>query len=112
MDDGARLENRERFIVETIFKIGLTISISLMSLGLILGGINGGTSGNVNLSHLGDMPLSAALMAVGIVILAAIPALNVLALMIFWASRQRVRLTLIALAVVATLSTAVLLGRA
>jgi hypothetical protein len=112
MDDHALLDAGERRIVEIVFRWGLSLASLCMAVGMVLALVSGETTfGAVDLTHLGDMSGPGALMGVGIGILAAIPATNILVLMFFWARRRQVGLTVIALAVILTLAVAVILGQ-
>lgn len=112
MDDRTLLDAGERRIVEFVFRWGLSLASLCMAAGMVLALASGETTfAAVDLTHLGDMSRPGALMGVGIGILAAIPATNILVLMFYWARRRQVGLTVIALTVSLTLAVAVALGQ-
>lgn len=112
MDERTLLDDTERRIVEIVFRWGLALAVLTMTAGLVLDLVSGETTmPAVDLAHLGNMSGPEALMGVGIGILAATPATNIVALMVFWARRRRIGLAGIALAVVLTLLAAVVLGQ-
>jgi hypothetical protein len=112
MADSVRLDDRERRIVEIVFKVGLVLSTGLMTAGLLLGFASGhAASSAVDLTHLGDMSTPGALMAVGIGILGATPAANILALIFLWVRHRQLRLIAVALSIVLILVAAVVLGQ-
>jgi len=110
MADRGDLADRERRIVAAVFRSGLAVSTALMAAGLVARAWESTTPGPVDLSRLEAMSPAGMLMAFGIVLLAATPAVNVVALMYIWARARQLRLALIALMVVVTLAAAVALG--
>ncbi len=111
MDDRTALDAGERRLVELIFRIGLSISILLMTAGLIIGWVSGASATKaVDMGHLSDASRDGALMAIGIGILATTPAANVIALMWVWARHHEIRLAMTAATVLLTLLVAVVLG--
>ncbi len=112
MDDHSLLDVGERRIVEFVFRWGLSLASLCMAVGMVLALASGETTfAAVDLTHLGDMSRPGALMGVGIAILAATPATNIVALTVFWSRRRQFGLAGIALTVLLTLLAAVVLGR-
>lgn len=106
------LEARERRIVEIVFRSGLLLSLLAMTAGLAIWFASGSPAlAAVDLTHLEDMSNPSRLMGIGIGILAATPAANIVALMLLWIRRHQPRLTSIALTVMLTLVAATVLGQ-
>ena len=98
--------------VQLLLRSGLVMSFALMAAGLltkVLGGND--TAGTVRLFHLaavrdkGDL-----LMGLGIAVLAATPAVRVLALLLLWAKERDRKYVIVALSVLAVLSVAIAVG--
>jgi uncharacterized membrane protein len=101
-----------RHIVQWLLRIGLAISFTLMAAGFVAKLATGDHhSLSVRLFDLGArMPAGDRLMALGIVVLAATPALRVLSLVLLWAWERDTRFVVVALVVMLTLVAAVAIG--
>ncbi len=104
---------RERVSVQWLLRAGLAVSFSLMLLGLALSLLRHESTGRP--FALRDLlasatPLADRLVGAGILVLAATPALRVLALLLLWAEEKDWRFVAVALAVIATLGAALALG--
>ncbi len=101
-----------RTIVHHLLRTGLVVSIVLMIVGLVVKLASGDhDAGVVLLLDLHHAPsLGDALMGAGIAALGATPALRVLVLAGVWTHERDWRFVAVAVAVVATLTAAVLLG--
>ncbi len=95
-----------------VLRVGVTLSTVLMSAGLVVRLV--GERATPALRHLlspsGGVP-GRSMMAAGIFALALTPAARIGALLVVWVRERDWRFVAVALAVVATLTTAVLLGR-
>lgn len=101
-----------RHAVQWLLRIGLVASCVLMATGLLLKLTSGDDrSVAVRLFGLsGPMATGDRLMAVGILVLAATPALRVLSLVILWTWERDWRFVMVALVVTVTLAVALLIG--
>ncbi len=104
---------RERRSVQLLLRGGLALSGSLMTAGFLLQFAHGalrsqGFAPRDVLSA--TFPLGERLMGAGILVLAATPAVRVLALLLLWTHERDLRFVAVALAVIATLATAIALG--
>lgn len=99
-------------IVEWLLRGGLIVSVILMAVGLGLEIASGSErSPAVELFAIGDAPSDGnRLMAIGLLVLAATPALRVLALLWMWIRERDWRFVAIAAAVVVTLAVSVVVG--
>jgi uncharacterized membrane protein len=112
MDDANTLTPIEHRIVSVVFAWGISLSSAAMVGGLVLGWVTGESSlETLDLGHVGDMSATAALMALGIGILAVTPIVNVGALTWLWVRHRRLNLAMVGLAVIFTLVLAMLVGR-
>ena len=105
--------HRVQRIVQRLLRVGLAVSVVLMLVGLVMKIASGShQSTGVELFSLTDTDSSADLvMAIGVLVLAATPAFRVVALVILWSRERDWRFVGVAVAVVVTLSLAVLLGQ-
>lgn len=99
-------------IVQTLLRAGLVVAVVLMAVGLAMKIVSGSRhSVGVKLFALGDAGSSADLiMALGVLALALTPAFRVLALVVLWSRERDWHFVGVALAVIVTLSVAVLVG--
>lgn len=101
-----------RHIVQWLLRAGLALSIILMALGFVLKLAAGDQhSVSVRLFELNQsMRTGDRLMAIGILVLAATPALRVVSLVVLWSWERDWRFVTIALVVMLTLTAAVVVG--
>jgi uncharacterized membrane protein len=101
-----------RHVVQWLLRIGLAISFVLMTVGLVMKLATGDQhSASVRLFELGrSMRTGDRLMAMGILVLAATPALRVVSLVVLWAWERDWRFVTVALVVVLTLASAIAIG--
>ena len=101
-----------RHLVQWLLRIGLAISVILMTVGFGVKLATGDQrSASVRLFELGQsMRTGDRLMAVGILVLAATPALRVVSLVVLWAWERDWRFVTVALVVVLTLASAIAIG--
>lgn len=104
--------HRVQRIVQVLLRAGLVVAVVLMAVGLAMKIASGSHhSSEVKLFSLGDAGSSAdLLMALGVLTLALTPAFRVIALVVLWARERDWRFVGVALAVIVTLSVAVLVG--
>jgi uncharacterized membrane protein len=111
MDDPNTLVPNEHRMVRVIFTWGISLSSAAMVSGLVLGWVTGDSAlDSLDLGQVGDMSATAALMALGIGILAVTPIVNVGALTWLWVRHRRFNLAGVSLAVVFTLVLAMFVG--
>ncbi len=99
-------------IVQWLLRGGLAVSVVLMAVGLVMN-LAAGTdrSDGVEMFALGAATTAGdTVMAVGVLVLAATPALRVFALVVLWALERDWRFVGVAVSVVAALCVAVLVG--
>ena len=101
-----------RHVVQWLLRIGLAILFVLMTVGFVTKLATGDQhSASVRLFELGrSMRTGDRLMAVGILVLAATPALRVVSLVVLWAWERDWRFVTVALVVVMTLASAIVIG--
>jgi uncharacterized membrane protein len=101
-----------RHIVQWLLRIGLALSIVLMAVGLVMKFVTGDHhSASVHLFELTrSMRTGDRLMAIGILVLAATPALRVVSLVVLWSWERDWRFVTIAFVVMLTLAAAVVIG--
>lgn len=104
--------HRVQRIVQRLLRVGLAVSVVLMLVGLVMKIISGSHhSGGVKLFSLGASGSTPDLvMAIGVLVLAATPAFRVVALVVLWSRERDWRFVGVAVAVLITLSFAVILG--
>lgn len=104
--------HRVQRIVQALLRGGLVIAVVLMAVGLVMKVVSGSHhSGDVRLFSISDAESSAdLLMALGVLALALTPAFRVVALIVLWARERDWRFVGVAVAVIATLGLAVLVG--
>lgn len=99
-------------VIEWLLRGGLIVAVILMAIGLALKISSGADrSPPVKLFSISSAPTDGdRLMAIGVLVLAATPAMRVLALLWMWARERDWRFVGVACAVVVTLAVAVLVG--
>ena len=104
--------HRVQRIVQVLLRAGLGVSVVLMAVGLAMKVASGSRhSTEVKLFSLTSTGSSAdALMALGVLTLALTPAFRVIALVVLWSRERDWRFVGVALAVIVTLSVAVVVG--
>lgn len=103
----------DRRVVAAVLRTGLALACALMAAGLVVKVANGDRHATAvrlfdvaGVDSLGDR-----LLAIGIAVLAATPAMRVLALVVLWAREGDRRFVAVALVVVAVLVAATAIGR-
>jgi uncharacterized membrane protein len=108
----ARIE-AEHVRIQAILRGGLVVSLSLMAIGVVLHLATG--DGSAPSAPLFGLPRivnrADSLLALGVLVLAATPAVRVVALLVFWLRAKDLRFAAVAFAVILTLLVAVALGR-
>ena len=107
----AEIHRVQRF-VQVLLRAGLALSVALMFAGVVAKLVSGVHRADaVKLFDLGGAgSVSDLLMALGVLVLAATPAVRVVALVVLWARERDWRFVGIAFAVVLTLTLAVVIG--
>ncbi len=104
--------HRVQHIVQVLLRSGLAVAVVLMATGLVLKVASGSRHAvGTKLFSIGrGVSLADTVMALGVLVLAATPAVRVLALVVLWTRERDWRFVGVACAVVVTLSAAVVLG--
>ena len=108
--DASRVERRS---VQFLLRAGLALSGALMAAGFALQFAQGALRSQGFAPRdllVASLPLGERLMGAGILVLAATPAVRVLALLLLWTRERDFRFVAVALAVIATLAAAIALG--
>jgi uncharacterized membrane protein len=104
-------ESRSRRVVQLLLRSGLACAFMLMVAGIVVQIVDGRREAPaVRLFHIGAARRGDALMALGVLVLAATPALRVVALLVLWARQRDRRFVAVALVVFAVLGAAIAIG--